>query len=769
MSAVWRASRAAVKRRRLQTFVIGLVVLCSATTVLLALGLLNAASSPFDRAHSAQRGAHTVATFDTSKVTPEQLALTARRPGVEAAAGPFGQGVVDVPDGRLWMPGGSLTVVGRADPSGPVDRVEVLEGRWATAPGEIVVAWPSGGTPGPELLGAELAVPGGGPLRVVGFGATMSKSAEGWVTPEQMASMRPAAAQMLYRFTDSSTEAELRSSLAAATAGLPEGALADRQTHLTLKRAFSALADSYLPFMTLFGVLGLLVSALIVGNVVSGAVVSGYRHIGVLKALGFTPNQVVAVYLTMMAVPAVVGSALGTLLGNALAEPILKVAFSGIETGRASVGGVAGWVSAVCLLGMPALVLLAALVPALRAHRLSAARAISAGGAPGTGRGLRVQRVLGGSPLPRAVSLGLGQPFARPGRTVLTLAAIVLGVTTVTLATGLTGTMLAFDEAGRGEGGPRVRVEAGAPGNGRPAPALSDDQIEERLRSLPGATHVRARALAQVGVGGQSQSVFATFYRGDDSAQDGRIARGRPARAAGEITAGPSFLTQRGLQLGDRVTLVLEGRQVTATVVGVLVDGNARALDATWQTLAQLSPDARAVEYEVRLAPGTDAQAYAAAAEAADPGLRATVPDTGNAGTTTVVAFSSVFTVLLSVVAALGVLNTVLLGTRERRRDLGMLKSIGMTPRQVVAMTVTSVAGIGAVGGLLGIPLGMFAHRLVVDNVGVVAFPDSMKNIWDVPQLSILLLAGVAIAVMGALVPARSAARMTIAAALHTE
>ncbi|MFG2990321.1 FtsX-like permease family protein [Streptomyces sp. NPDC048257] len=769
MSAVWRASRAAVKRRRLQTFVIGLVVLCSTTTVLLALGLLDAASSPFDQAYAAQRGAHTVATFDTAKVSAEQLTRTVRQPGVEAAAGPFGQGVVDVPEGWLWMAGGSLTVVGRADPGGPVDRIELLEGHWATAPGEIVVGWTSEGSPGPQLLGTGLPVPGGPPLTVVGFAASMTKSAGAWVSPEQMAAMRPSAAQMLYRFSDSSTDAQLAGALARATAGVPNGALTSAQTHLSLKEAFSSLADAYLPFMTLFGVLGLLVSALIVGNVVSGAVVSGYRHIGVLKALGFTPNQVVAVYLTMMALPAAVGAVLGTLLGNALAEPVLRVAFSGIETGRTAVGDVGAWVSAVCLLGMPALVLLTALVPALRAHRLPAARAISAGGAPRTGRGLRVQRLLGATRLPRPVSLGLGQPFARPGRTLLTMAAIVLGVTTVTLATGLTSTMLAFDEAGRGQGGARIQVEAGGPHNDRPAPALGDGPTEERLRSLPGATQVRARGLAQVSLVGQSRPVFANFYRGDDASSAGRIARGREARAAGELTAGPAFLTQRGLKVGDRVTLALNGRQVAATVVGELVEGNAQALDATWQTLVQLSPDARAAEYEVRLAPGADVRAYVEAAGAADPGLRVSVLDGRNAGTTTVVAFSSVFTLLLTVVASLGVFNTVLLSTRERRRDLGMLKSIGMTPRQVVAMTVTSVAGVGAVGGLLGVPLGMVAHRLVVDNVGVITFPESMKDVWDAPHVSGLLLAGVAIAVLGALVPARSAARMTIAAALHTE
>ncbi|MEY2233683.1 MULTISPECIES: ABC transporter permease [Streptomyces] len=770
MSAVWRASRAAVRRRGLQTFVIGLVVLCSTTTVLLALGLLDAASSPFDKAYAAQRGPHTVATFDTAKASPEQLVRTARQPGVEAAAGPFGQSVLAVPAGWLWMAGGSLTVVGRADPGGPVDRIELLEGRWATAPGELVVGWPSEGSPGPQLLGTRLEVPGSAPLTVVGVAASMSRSAGAWVSPEQMTAMRPSAAQMLYRFTHSSTDAQLASALAGATTELPEGALTSAQTHLALKQAFSALADAYLPFMTLFGVLGLLVSALIVGNVVSGAVVSGYRHIGVLKALGFTPNQVVAVYLTMTAVPAVVGAVLGTLLGNALVGPVLRVAFAGVETGGAAVGDVGAWVSVVCLLGMPTLVLLTALIPALRAHRLPAARAISAGGVPRTGRGLRIQRLLGGSRLPRPVSLGLGQPFARPGRTLLTMAAIVLGVTTVTLATGLTSTMLAFGEAGRGGDGARVHVEVGGPLNGRPAPVLGDGPTEERLRSLPHATGVRARGLAQVSLIGQNRPVFANFYRGEENASAAdRIARGREARAAGEITAGPAFLTQRGLKVGDRVTLTLNDRQVAATVVGELVEGNALALDATWQTFAQLSPDARAAEYEVRLAVGADVRAYVEAAEAIDPNLRVSVLDGRNAGTITVVAFSSVFTVLLSIVAALGVFNTVLLSVRERRRDLGMLKSIGMTPRQVVAMTVTSVAGVGAVGGLLGVPLGLIAHRLVVDNVGVVSFPESMKAVWDAPLVAILLLTGVVTAVLGALVPARSAARMTIASALHTE
>lgn len=43
--------------------------------------------------------------------------------------------------------------------------------------------------------------------------------------------------------------------------------------------------------------------------------------------------------------------------------------------------------------------------------------------------------------------------------------------------------------------------------------------------------------------------------------------------------------------------------------------------------------------------------------------------------------------------------------------------------------TVTSLAGLGAVGGPLGIPLGIAVHRLLIDHVGQVAFPESMKDV----------------------------------------
>ncbi|MFB7125630.1 FtsX-like permease family protein [Kitasatospora sp. NPDC056273] len=766
--AVWRASRAAVKRRRVQTIVIGLVVFCSTTTVLLALAVISAARAPFDDAFSQQRGAHVVATFDPAGATPEQLAATAHRPGVEAAAGPFDQAVVEIPTDWVGSPPGALTLVGRSDPAGPVDRVQLLGGRWASKPGEVVINEPFGGF-SPANLDYPLPLSGGRTLTIVGYATSMSQSAGGWVTPEQAADLHPSARQMLYRFSDASDEQRLTSALATATEGLPKDALTNVQSYLVLKDAFSAGADAYLPLMTVFGVLGLVVAALIVGNVVSGAVVSGYRHIGVLKAIGFTPRQVVTVYLTMVSVPAVAGTVLGTAAGWVAAHPILQSAFSGITTGTAVIEP-AGWLPAATLVSVPLLVVLAALLPASRAHRLSAAQAISAGSAPRAGRGLKVQRLLSGTRLPRAVSLGLGQPFARPGRTALTMSAIVLGVLTVTVTSGLGTTLTRL--VGHNDGHTHVRVQTAHFAGNKTEPRLTPAQTETMLRTTPGADQVHVRGLVKVGLVGFTQPVFADFLSGDgitDQLQR-EVVRGRAATGPNEIEAGPSFLREHGLRLGDRLTLDLDGRRLTVTVVGEVVQGNARAFTSNDLTRAALTDDPHAVEYDISLAEGADAQAYQRAVTAADPSLSAQVfaPDPSGP-IVAVISFATIFTVLLSVVAALGVFNTLLLTIRERRRDLGMLKSIGMTPRQVVTMTITSVAWQGVVSALIGVPAGILAHRLLIENVGSILFPEWTMDVWSAPLLTGVGVAGVAIAVLGALVPARSAARLPIAEVLHNE
>jgi putative ABC transport system permease protein len=775
VSAVWRTARAAVRRRRLQTIVVGVVVLFSTTMIVVALGLLAASSGPFDQAYARQRGAHLVVAYDRTKVTGAQLVQAAGRPDVDAVAGPFGQAAVHVtlaPSGPVVRVSPlAFTVVGRADPGGPVDRLNLWKGRWATSTGEIVINRNPVSSNDTDILiriGTRLTVPGGQALTVVGFAYSMGKSADAWVTPDQIEALHPTVTQMLYRFKDAATAAQVRAGESAVTAGLPPEARLGSQSYLTLRADAAAKSQTFVTFLVFFGCLGLAVAVLIVVNVISGAVVAGFRHIGVLKALGFTPTQVMAVYLVMVSIPAAVGCVLGTVLGNLLAARLLTEAFSNLGSGDI---GVALWVDAATLLGVPVVVALSALVPALRARSLSAAEAISAGSAPHAGRGLRIQRWLSGARLPRSVSLGLGMPFARPARSALTMAAVLLGVTSITFAIGLAGSMTSLQKAVDRTDAVQVEVHS-APDLIGGADTLTDSATESLLRSLPGTARVAATTQIEVGQVGTARPTAIEFFRGDAANFGYRVLKGHWPNGPGQVTVAKRFLVQRGLAVGDTLTVEVDGNRTRLRIVGELLLNESELIVADWQTLALVAPGTRADSYEVQLKPGTGVQSYIAAVRAANSGLDGEPVGESNSFVVIVLVTVSLLTLMLGVVAALGVFNTAVLNARERRRDLGMLKSIGMTPRQVTVMVVTSMAALGALGGLLGIPLGIVTHRLIIPAMGhsaQITVPEFMLNVYRAPTLVLLALAGIGIAALGAFIPARSAARTTIADVLHNE
>ncbi len=117
-------------------------------------------------------------------------------------------------------------------------------------------------------------------------------------------------------------------------------------------------------------------------------------------------------------------------------------------------------------------------------------------------------------------------------------------------------------------------------------------------------------------------------------------------------------------------------------------------------------------------------------------------------------------------------LNTVVLQIRERVHDIGVFKAVGMTPRQTMAMVVCSVAGIGLAAGLIAIPAGIALHHYVLPVMGHAAqtsLPASVLDVYRPWEIALLALAGLVIAVAGALAPAGWAARTRTAFALRAE
>jgi putative ABC transport system permease protein len=757
----------------LQTAVIALVVLASTAASALALGMIADTNAPFDHAFVKDHGAQVAVTADTSTASAAQLAATTRLPGVTAAAGPFPQTQVTV---HIRLPGAAgtleqqLLVTGRASPGGPVDDLSLDAGRWAKTTGEIV--WAQGRTSVPVRLGQKITVtgvPGSPQLTVVGIATSVTSTSQAWVVPAEISALHaPGVAQMLYRFSSAGSTAAVSADIAAVRAALPPGTLLGTpQSYLPVQQEAAADIAPWVPFIVTFGVIALVMSVLIVINVISGAVVGGMRRIGVLKSIGFTPLGVVAAYVLQVAIPALLGCVAGAVCGDLLSVPLLNL--NGAVYGI-GVLFIPIWVVVVVPLAMLALTCAAATVPALRAGRMSAVQAIATGRAPRASHGFVAHRLLGRLTwVPRPVTIGLAEPFSRPARTLVTLAAILFGVVAVTFGVGL-GTSLSRTATDLSLA--RTEPVHVAPRAGN-LTAGQQQTIISALTSQPGTLHDVTETDDQIGVPGLSNPMSVTSYSGDASWTGWSIITGRWYSGDGEADVNTYFLTATGTAVGDTYTLASGGRQTTVRIVGEVFDtGNTADIFMSSATLAAVAPGLTPSQYDVGLRPGTYVQSYTnALSTTLGPSFDVTTK-TNSPVFSSVITLLAVLIVLLIVVAGLGVLNTVVLQVRERAHDLGIFKAIGMTPRQTVAMVVCSVTGIGLVAGAIAIPAGVALHRFVVPIMGHAAqsaVPGSVLSVYSAGELALLALSGLLIAAAGALGPASWVARIRTATALRAE
>jgi len=126
----------------------------------------------------------------------------------------------------------------------------------------------------------------------------------------------------------------------------------------------------------------------------------------------------------------------------------------------------------------------------------------------------------------------------------------------------------------------------------------------------------------------------------------------------------------------------------------------------------------------------------------------------------------NIFYVLLAlsvIVSVFGIVNTLILTVFERTREIGMLRAIGMTRRQIRRMIRHESVITALIGGVLGIILGIVLGGLLVARIDFIVF--------SLPVLSLIVFAVAAIfvGILAAIFPARRAARLNVLEALQYE
>jgi putative ABC transport system permease protein len=220
--------------------------------------------------------------------------------------------------------------------------------------------------------------------------------------------------------------------------------------------------------------------------------------------------------------------------------------------------------------------------------------------------------------------------------------------------------------------------------------------------------------------------------------------------------------------------MVNGSHKVTAKIVGeVFAPGNDVSMFMSPATLTAIDPTVTGTgQYAVSLKPGVNADSYASALTTALGNGYLVGARGGDRALVAITTLVAMLTLLIIAVAGLGVLNTVALQIRERAHDIGVFKALGMTPRQTLTMVVCSVAVIGLVAGVIAVPAGILLHHSVLPAMAHAAnsdLPSSVISVFSLPEMIGLALAGLLIAVVGALAPASWAARSRTVNALRTE
>jgi putative ABC transport system permease protein len=755
-----RTAVANLRSRPLQTTLVAIIIAAASGTLALAVSLRAGAADPYEQIARSTNAAdvHVFAPGGRTDLGP-----LAHEPGVRSADGPFQLVGVRV---RTRPSNLDLALEGVGAQPPRIDRPKVTDGRWLSGTAGEVVLDRRFARDGDFHVGQRLPIllhERRSALTVVGL-AVSSGRGRSWVGGSTLAAIAPGA-DGLGRLLE--LQLADRSASGAFVDSIRRRYRPDQVSAFDWRDDRQDVTDRTSTSSVVLGsasLAALLAVGFIIANAIGGRILSSRRDIGLLKAAGFTPGGVTALFVIenlMLALAAsVVGTALGIVLSPLMLEPTANLLGTATPSGLRPVTVAAG------VFGVVAVVCLFTALPAWRAGRLGVLEAIALGRTSVSTRPSRVARAAVALRMPPAVVLGVKDAFANRSRAAMTIASLALTMGTVIMALGTEATYRRVIH----DSSLRAKPYELLVGTNGVSPARTRALLAAQSGEIAGTATV---AGITASVPGRAVDVWSRALGGDYRRRPYAVRDGRMIAGPGEAIVGRGLLDALGLHVGDRLPLLAGGARLDLRIVGRYVepdnDGRTAIFDERSVPPAALKRFGTP-QYELQLAHRSDAHAVQAALLRSSRGqidVEATEDEVRQERNDLRPVIYGSDAVLLAI-GLVNLLTTLLLGIRERVRDFAILKVVGLTPRQVLAAVTSGGTLLAAVAVVAGVAIGLpVFHALVVltnptDGPDLVTAP---------PWLWVVLMfpGALVFTTLASVLPARRAAAIKPAEALRYE
>jgi len=512
--------------------------------------------------------------------------------------------------------------------------------------------------------------------------------------------------------------------------------------------------------LLVFAIFGIIVTLTITSSVVNSAIKTDYKMIGMLKAQGFTNQNVITVYVIQFMVITCIAVPIGLFAGYFMTQLVFKDLIAAIGAINFDISWFLPAIATFVffLIG----ILIITYRTASQAGQIQPVTAIRFGGPP--------QRSFAGSKFslftlgPRSqlpIFLGLRMLMSNKKRAFLMFIGLLFVVFVQILYTNVDSSILNLDDNRPSWGFTNSDLFISATSR---LEENEEDIFKEFLEE-----DERVKEVVKVGVyvanlpasEEKAPSTFIGFVYDDEIENLGLVnLEGRHPVFETEISIGINRSKELSKGLGDTLEVFMEGQLVPFTITGIFQQLNnlSEGFKIRLEGIKELNPLYQLGRYNVILYDEEDKEAFREEILATyGSTYKVSVDsDSQNQLKNIIDGIKNVFVLVALLflgVLFLTVFNDTVLSIRENQKNLGILKAVGLTPLQLQLALVLKAVFTAILALAIGIPLSLqiipHAMDILTANVGLAKFPyvfDLNSTLWNIPLILGLTIGSVWIA-----------------------